>query len=194
MRILVDMDDTIEMLIEELVKRTNRKYHQHVAVEDVKDWAIAPAFEGLTKQQILDTADEPDFWRSVKPVPGAAEALKHFMDEGHEVYIVTATEMRHVKDKMQDLLFRYFPFLTWSQVIITCHKQLIRGDVLIDDGIHNLEGGEYRKILFTRPYNLHYDAEANGMIRVNTWDEIAAIIDSMALDPDIAAAEGDFAG
>ena len=84
MRILVDMDDTIEMLIEELVKRTNRKYHQNVAAEDVKDWSIAPAFDGLTKQQILDTADEPDFWRSVKPVPGAAEVLKHFMDEGLE--------------------------------------------------------------------------------------------------------------
>ena len=65
---------------------------------------------------------------------------------------------------------------------------------LIDDGIHNLEGGEYRKILFTRPYNLHYDAEANGMIRVHTWDEIAAIIDNMAPDPDTAAAEGDSAG
>lgn len=180
MRILVDMDDTIEMLVEELVKRTNRKYHQNVAVEDVTDWAIAPAFEGLTKQQILDMADEPDFWRSVEPVPGAAEALKHFMDEGHEVYIVTATEMKHVKDKMQDLLFRYFPFLSWNQVIITCHKQLIRGDVLIDDGIHNLEGGEYRKILFTRPYNLQYNAEANNMIRVHTWDEIVAVIDGMA--------------
>ena len=180
MRILVDMDDTIEMLIEELVKRTNRKYHQNVAAEDVKDWSIAPAFDGLTKQQILDTADEPDFWRSVKPVPGAAEALKHFMDEGHEVYIVTATEMRHVKDKMQDLLFRCFPFLSWKQVIITGNKQLIRGDVLIDDGIHNLEGGDYKKILFSAPYNRHYDAEANGMIRVSGWDEIIRIIDSMS--------------
>ena len=194
MRILVDMDDTIELLLQELVKRTNRKYHQHVTPEEVTDWAIAPAFEGLTKQQILDTADEPDFWRSVEPVPGAAEALKHFMDEGHEVYIVTATEMKHVKDKMQDLLFRCFPFLSWSQVVITCHKQLIRGDVLIDDGIHNLEGGEYRKILFTAPYNVHYDAEANHMIRVHSWDEIVNVIDGMARNPVPAAAEGESAG
>ncbi len=183
MRILVDMDDTIEFLLQELVKRTNRKYHQNVSAEDVKDWAIAPAFEGLTKQQILETADEPGFWRSVKPVPGAAEALKHFMDEGHEVYIVTASEMKDLKDKMQDLLFRCFPFLSWSQVIVTCHKQLIRGDVLIDDGIHNMEGGEYRKILFTAPYNRDYNAEANDMIRVDTWDEAVKVIDSMVPGP-----------
>ena len=81
---------------------------------------------------------------------------------------------------MRDVLFRYFPFLSWSQVIITSRKQLIRGDVLIDDGIHNLEGGAYRKILVTAPYNRYYDAEANGMIRVHNWDEIVRIIDEMA--------------
>lgn len=179
MRILVDMDDTIERLLEELVRRTNRKYHQQVAVDDVTDWDMAPAFEGVTKRQILDRMHEPGFWKSVEPVPGAAEALKHFMDEGHEVYIVTATEMEHVTDKMRDLLFRCFPFLSWDQVIITSHKQMVRGDVLIDDGIHNLEGGAYRKILFTAPYNRHYDAEANHMIRVSGWDEIIRIIDGM---------------
>ena len=181
MRILVDMDDTIERLLEELVNRANRKYHQNVAVEDVTDWAIAPAFEGITKRQILDAMNDPGFWLDVEPIPGAAEALKHFMDEGHEVYIVTATEPEHVTDKMRDLLFRCFPFLSWKQVIITCNKQLIRGDVLIDDGIHNLEGGDYRKILFTAPYNRNYDAEANDMIRVSSWDEIIRIVDSMAL-------------
>ncbi len=180
MRILVDMDDTIERLLEELVNRANRKYHQNVAVEDVTDWAIAPAFEGITKRQILDAMNDPGFWMDVEPIPGAAEALKHFMDEGHEVYIVTATEPEHVADKMRDLLFRCFPFLSWKQVIITCNKQLIRGDVLIDDGIHNLEGGDYRKILFTAPYNRNYDAEANDMIRVGSWDEITRIIDRMA--------------
>ena len=108
---------------------------------------------------------------------GAAEALKHFMNAGHEVFIVTATEPEHVEEKMNGLLFRYFPFLSWDQVIITRKKQQIRGDVLIDDGIHNLEGGEYRKILFTAPHNRFYDAEANGMIRVSTWAEAVRVID-----------------
>ena len=51
--------------------------------------------------------------------------------------------------------------------------------MLIDDGIHNLEGGNYRKILFTAPHNRFYDAEANGMTRVNTWEEVVEIIDRM---------------
>ena len=93
---------------------------------------------------------------------------------------MTATPHESVPEKMNDLLFRYFPFLTWNQVIITANKQMIRGDVLIDDGIHNLEGGDYVKILMTAPHNKSYDAEANGMIRVSNWAEIEKILSHLA--------------
>lgn len=179
MTILVDMDDTIELLLQTLLRRINEKYGRDVAPDDVTQWNLAAAYPGLTREQIFSVADVPGFWKDVKPMPGAAEGLKHLMDEGHEVFIVTATEAGHVDEKMREVLFRYFPFLSWDQVIITSRKQMIRGDVLIDDGIHNLEGGEYKKILFTAPYNRHYDAEANGMARVDSWDQIIRIIDSM---------------
>ena len=179
MTILVDMDDTIEQLLQALVSRANERFRRNATVDDVTDWSIVCAYPGIAKKQILDFMCEPDFWDTVKPVPGAPEALKHFLDEGHEVYIVTATESEHMAGKMEKVLFRYFPYLSWDRVIVTSRKQMIRGDVLIDDGIHNLEGGEYKKILFTAPYNRDYDAEANGMIRVRGWDEIIEIIDRM---------------
>lgn len=179
MRILVDMDDTIEQLLDAWVSRANEKFGRDVSLDEITGWNVAAPYSGLTREDIYGVTYEPGFWSGVKPMPGAAEALKHFMDEGHEVYIVTATEIEHVEEKMKGLLFRYFPFLSWNQVIITGRKQLIRGDVLIDDGIHNLEGGEYRKILFTAPHNRFYDAEANGMTRVNTWEEVVEIIDRM---------------
>lgn len=65
-------------------------------------------------------------------------------------------------------------------MIITANKQMIRGDVLIDDGVHNLEGGSYKKILMTAPHNRNYDAEANGMIRVSNWTEIEKSIFDLA--------------
>ena len=181
MTILVDMDDTIEQLLKAWVGRANEKFGQHVALDQITCWNVAAPYPGFTRQEIYGVIDEPGFWSSIEPMPGAAEALKHFMDEGHEVFIVTATEIGHVEEKMNGLLFRYFPFLSWDHVIITSRKQMIRGDVLIDDGIHNLEGGEYKKILFTAPHNQCYDAEANGMIRVHTWEEIVRLIDSDAV-------------
>ena len=112
--------------------------------------------------------------------PRAAEALRRFMDAGHEVIIVTATPFDSAPEKISGWLFSHFPFLKWDQVIITGKKQLIRGDVLIDDGVHNLEGGDYVKILMTAPHNVSYNAAANGMIRVYDWPETERVIRRLA--------------
>lgn len=179
MIILIDMDDTIEELLQTWVKRCNAKYGYQVAYEEIRDWNVSKAYPGLTREQVYGITYEPGFWAEVKPVPGAAEAVRRLMDKGHEVYIVTATEYEHLYEKMHDLLFRYFPFLKWEQVIVTCRKQMIRGDVLIDDGPHNLLGGDYRKILFDSPHNRSFDAEGNGMIRVHNWYEAEQAVETI---------------
>ena len=176
MTILIDMDDTIESLLRAWVNGVNTKYGRSVSCEDVTSWDVSAAFPGLTREEVYAVPLEQGFWKTVEPIPGAAEAIQRFMDAGHEVFIVTATPYESVTEKMTEVLFRYFPFLTWKQLIITSRKQLIRGDVLIDDGVHNLEGGDYVKILMTAPHNRNYDAEANGMIRVQTWAEIEEVI------------------
>ena len=149
MTILVDMDDTIEQLLKEWIRSVNEKFGRAATVDEVTSWNVAAVYPGLS-------------WEDV-----------------YMVTVVTATYFESVPEKMRDLLFKYFPFLSWDQVIITSRKQLIKGDVLIDDGIHNLEGGDYAKILVTAPHNKDYDAEANGMIRVNNWDEILEAIEKL---------------
>ena len=178
--ILIDMDDTIEQLLKAWLIGVNERYGYSVRYEDVTSWDVSAPYPGLTKEQVYAIPDEPGFWGTVEPIEGAADAIRRFMDAGHEVYIVTATPYVSVREKMDDLLFRWFPFITWNQVIITSHKQLIRGDVLIDDGIHNLEGGDYVRILMTAPHNKSYDAEGNGMIRVSRWDDIEKVISEIS--------------
>ena len=80
---------------------------------------------------------------------------------------------------MEKVIFKYFPFLSWENVIITSNKEMIKGDVLIDDGIHNLLNADYKKILMTAPYNRAFPAEENGMIRVSSWSEIYKVISEM---------------
>ena len=102
------------------------------------------------------------------------------MAEGHEIYVVTATHYKTLRAKMERVLFRYFPFLDWSHVIITENKHLIRGDVLIDDGPHNLTGGTYRKILFEAGHNLSFDEKSVGAVRVRSWEEACAEVRRIA--------------
>ena len=107
--------------------------------------------------------------------------IKWAIDEGHEVYIVTASAYETIKSKMENVLFRYFPFISWSNVIIASNKQMIHGDMLIDDAPHNLIDGKYVKILMTAPHNINYDAARNHMIRVNSWEEIKDCIIKLSM-------------
>lgn len=179
MTILVDMDDVLEKLVASWVDFLNKKYSTNVKPEDVDDWDISKFFPTLTREQVFQASVEEDMWKNVKPMPGAEKALKKLIADGHELYIVTATLYPTVKVKMEDVLFKYYDFLSWDQVIITSKKQLIKGDVLIDDGPHNLEGGSYHKILFTAAHNKKFDEKTIGAIRVNNWDEALSVIDSL---------------
>ncbi len=189
MTILVDMDDTIECLLKAWVGLLNERYGRSVSTEDVTQWDVTKAYPGLTKEQVYGVLNEAGFWGRVDPMPGAAEALRRFIAEGHEVYIVTATAYESVPEKMRDLLFRWFPFIGWDNVIIAARKQMIRADVLIDDAVHNLEGGQYARILVDAPYNRAYDAAAGGMTRVYSWKEIEREIDRIAAEKDAARTE-----
>lgn len=68
-----------------------------------------------------------------------------------------------------------FPTLTNEQVYAP----------LFEDGTHNLEGGNYFKILMTAQHNKKYDAEANGMLRVETWAEVYSAITLLAEEDDL---------
>lgn len=170
--ILVDMDDTIENLLGAWVDTLNKKYGTNVKPDEVKQWDISVAFPSLDWQSVYEPLLSDDFWRCVKPIDGASDALKRLIADGHKVFIVTASAYETLRVKMDYALFRYFPFLNWNDVIITSNKQMIKGDVLIDDGIHNLKGGDYEKILMDAPHNRGYNAKRNGMTRVNNWNEV----------------------
>lgn len=172
MTILVDMDDVLEQLVAGWVAYLNERFGTNKSTEDVRSWNVSLAFPELTHEQVYSAVSDDHLWDLVKPMPGAVETLKKLIDEGHEVYIVTATGYETLRAKMEKVLFRYFPFLSWKQVIITENKQMIRGDILIDDGPHNMTGGTYKKILFSANHNRDFDEAAVGAERVENWDEV----------------------
>ncbi len=174
--ILVDMDDTIENLTEAWIRYANARFGTDVDPQSVRTWDPSEAFVTVPHRAMYDLVLEEDLYRTVRPIPGAAEALLRLTEQGHRVYIVTNTEYQIARVKMEEVLFRYFPFLTWDQVIFCTKKQMIRGDVLIDDAPQNLLGGDYEKILFSAPHNTDFDAEAHGMTRVRGWDEAYAAV------------------
>lgn len=177
MQILVDMDDVLENLSEAWINMLNKEYGTSVDYQTTRDWKMEESFPELTPAQIYAPLYDDSFWRTVKPIPGASEALERMIADGNDVYIVTASNYITLKTKMEEVLFKYYPFLDWRNVIVTFNKQMIRGDVLIDDAPHNLVGGEYFKILIDAPHNRNFNAERNGVIRAKDWNEVIEILE-----------------
>lgn len=177
MIILVDMDDTIEELLPAWCRWLNKYYGTNVSPDNVTDWEVAKFFPELTIEQVFSPLiDNSSFWKTVKPKPGAVKYLKKLATEGNEIYIVTASHYKNIAPKYEYIIEKYFPFIHWNHFIITCNKQLINGDVLIDDGPHNLENGSYNKILFTAPHNKSYDTYKNNMYRADCWKDVYNIV------------------
>lgn len=174
--ILVDMDDTLEDLCETWVEFLNEKHGTTVHKNDVCDWDLTNVFPELNEQQIFAPLFDEEMWKRVKPLPKAEENLRQLIVDGHRVVIVTASHPDTVAMKLNSVLFKYFPYLSVKDVIVTSQKQLIRGDVMIDDAPHNLEGGEYFGILVSASHNKNYNAEASGFVRADNWDEIYKIV------------------
>lgn len=181
--ILVDMDDTLEDLCTPWVQYLNEKHGTAVTTEDIKDWAIAKVFPTLTREQVFEPLATEKFWERVKPLPKAYENICKLKYDGHRIFIVTASDpIISVPMKLEKVLFRYFPFFTYNDVIITTQKQLICGDVLVDDAPHNLENGNYMRILMNAPHNRFFDEKSIGAVRTCDWNTVYRLISEYACE------------
>ena len=169
--ILCDADDTIINLLPRWLAEVNQMYGKTVCKEDIQSWDITKAYPGLTADEVLNPLYRADFWDTVTPIKGSGYYLERLIKDGHNLSIVTASNLETSGAKTAKLL-KLFPFLGREQIIFTQNKQAVPGDILIDDGVHNLIGGSYRKILFHQPGNAAFHEKEYGISRVYSWEEI----------------------
>ena len=173
--ILVDVDNVLEDLNTAWVNAVNQKYGTSTKPEDIVSWRIEKYFEGLSRTQVFSPLHDPKFWESLTPLDGAQEYMQRLIKDGHKLFVVTSCHPDTIKFKHK-FLAKYFPFIPFKDVIITSHKQMIKGDVLIDDAPHNFDcsdsAGNQIGLLMGAPHNRDFNALGFGLIRVESWKEI----------------------
>lgn len=169
----IDLDDTFEGLLPAWIAWLNAKYNLNVLLEDFTEWNVQKIYPSLTAEQIFEPLHLPEFWQTVKPKPGAVEYIRKLINEGQDIYIVTSSKYTTFPFKLDEALFKYLPELDYHNVIVTYQKQLIKLDILVDDGYHNLENGDYIRILFDAPHNQNIEENAvTKCKRVKSWEEV----------------------
>lgn len=181
MRILIDLDGVIYCLHDEWFGRYNAATGDSLKAEDVRGWGTHEYCKN--GKEVYDYLKEYGVWYQGKAIPGAHQGIQRLVNLGHEVVIVSSPfwdsvwcafdKGRWVKDNL--------PMIGVKNVVLTHRKDLVTGDVLIDDAVHNLESFPGYKVLFNQPWNEGYNAHNNGMIRVMDWKEVVRAIKNLSV-------------
>lgn len=170
--LLIDQDDVLAEYIKAVTLTYNKKYNANRHPKECDRWDLVSIFG----ENILEIMHDPQIFRELEPVKDAIETFKRLYESNlFEMYIVTAAQPSAVEAKHEWIKY-YMPFLPQRNVIYCLAKEMIKGDYLFDDGLHNVEA--FKKaggtpILFDRPHNRK---GAEDYIRVKGWLEFETFI------------------
>ncbi|MCA1233261.1 5'-3'-deoxyribonucleotidase [Bacillus velezensis] len=163
--IAIDMDQVLADLLSDWVAYINTYDDPFLKEEDILCWDISKYSN--TQNNVYRLLDY-ELFRNLDVIEGSQRAVKE-LTKKYEVYVVT-TATNHPESLKAKLewLTEHFPFIPHSNVVLCGNKNIIKADIMIDDGIHNLETFDGMKILFDAPHN----RDDNRFIRVMNWEEI----------------------
>ena len=169
MVLFVDMDEVLADTYQAHLDRYNEEYGEQLKVEDCMGRELWECIPSDRKSSIHRHCNTPGFFRELKPIEDAVKVMEELSKKYH-VYIASAAMQFPVSlAEKSEWLDEHLPFIPWQQRILCGHKHILRGEILIDDRVKNLEPFEGRSILFTSPHN----TVVEGFERVSTWAEIA---------------------
>ncbi len=174
----LDFDETINNMLDTWIGWLNKKHGTTVKLEDIVDWELSKVFPNLSKKELFEPLNTPEYWYYVTIKPGAVEVIERLIEEGHQVYIVTSSHYRTLPSKIDNCLFTHLPFLKKENVIITYNKSLIGCDLLLDDAEHNLINFKGIKVLFDASYNKNSTVHD---FRVKSWVDFYELVQELKI-------------
>lgn len=174
-RIVVDQDEVLAQFVEEIVRRWNARAGTSFTREDINMWAMEQTFGADSKEWIKETIKSPGLFDDLQPCEGAIKGFNYLRaSEYAEVIVATHIQegMENVYDAKRRWMKKYFPDFDLKNFVAISRKSLIDGDVLIDDGAHNIEEwldeGRHAAFVFDAPWNRNQCSRAH---RVSGWEE-----------------------
>ena len=160
MRIAVDLDSTLSSFIDAWLKWYNEEYGTVVVPEDITNWGIHEHVPHGTA--IYDFFDSVMSW------------LQH---NNHDVYIVSSVVRDEHYGEKKLWVRKHLPFFDMRRFIACSSKEVVLADVMLDDGLHNLDNFEgMYGVVYDQPWN----RSSNHYTRVHSWLEFKRYIREIA--------------
>lgn len=165
-----DVDDVCLDLIGEWLRRYNLAWGDSLRPEDIKSWMISSHTKPECGLKILELLREPDLYDCVQPIAGALEMVEE-VREFADIMFVTSCEDVTMESKYRNLKRNSF-IRGMDEYAPIRKKHKVMVDVLVDDGMHNVDAFPGKSILVTRPHNQLYTPKT--AVRADTFTEVVA--------------------
>lgn len=170
LKVICDADDVLmscnEYALHLLSTATGNKYD----LSEITDWGIL----GKEVDRRMDYFNTDFFYNTQPALNGARKFLISLMEKA-DVFIATAVAPEHMGERIAKIqeLFPEFPV---DHIIMGKRKDLLHGDIMLDDKIDNLlESNCNLPVLFRQPWN----QSASGICCVDNYDDFLTLVDFM---------------
>jgi len=149
---LVDIDDVVANLVEIWLAIYNLKYNDVLIKDQITDWDLTKFIKQNHSKRFYKIIESPKLYEHVQPIKYALDGVNTLRDIGFEIIYATHSTNGGSGSKYKWLQKHNF----WNEkdhYVETKDKFLIRGDLMIDDGWHNIDRFDGFTILFDEPWN-----------------------------------------
>lgn len=175
-RIALDFDETLFPTLERVIEIYNKRHNSNLEFTQVTTYNLYDSFSTSIADELIELFTDKDVYNNLQPYKGAIRAVKSLVEQGYEIYVATASDVKNIEWK-EELLQKHFPFIPKNNLIRIYNKSLLNVDVLVDDNIDNLKSTFADRVCFNQNWNQNSEADyAYSICRIHHWGEINNII------------------
>jgi 5'(3')-deoxyribonucleotidase len=177
MRLLIDLDGVCADVYTPWLAAYNLEYNDSLTEADINVWELSALVKPECGEKIQEYLNLPRLFAKLDMYPNADAVLKRLQDAGHEIVFVTACPEIAETAYFDKLCWvrEKFPFVPRKNFISTSSKFMVRGDLMLDDGEHNINAFPGITVAMDKPWN----RLAKATYRVGNWLEFEKVVNGI---------------
>ncbi len=149
-RLLIDMDGVLSDIYGQFA---NYEYKDIGLIQSSKD--LSGKLENEAFKNHDKYVNSKNFFYTASPIKDSIDVVEK-LNSIYQIFIVSsATQFPLSLTEKMKWITKHFPFLNWKQIVLCGTKEIINGDIMIDDHFKNLDNFQGQTILFTQPHNIN---------------------------------------
>lgn len=179
LRIAIDFDSTLFPTLDKVLEIYNQRHNNTLQLSNITTYSFYECLNQNTADELLELFCDKEVYDNLQPYKGATKSVKTLIEQGHEIYVATSTDVRNMEWK-EALLQKYFPFIPKKNLIRIHNKALLNVDVMIEDKLDNLTQTFASRICYDQPWNRDESKDfAYSIYRIRHWGEVNNIINDI---------------